>query len=480
MRSILRSSPPFSPAACRELRVRAWAQCLAALALLLAAQIAPAEAKRVALVIGNSGYKVGPLANPGRDADAVAGVFLRLGFDKVLLRKDLGVDTMRTALRELNREAAGAEIAVLFYAGHGTEVAGRNYLIPVDARLERAADVELEAIGLETVVGQLQGASGLKLVILDACRNNIFPLAGAKRSQSRGLARVEPEDNTLVAYAAREGTVADDGAGGSHSPYTVALLQHLGTPGLDVQFVFRRTRDDVVKATGGQQVPYVYGTLGGDPIYLLPPGPAAALPTAAKPDPPKPPEIALAKPAGEPRAPEASAAITMMPPAIGESLGALFSDSDEKRVEAIAKKHGLMLPVYVFEKPRDDVPAELRRFVGVWASERGYGGNGRQAMLIVTRVDASGVASGFHVHGPSTPATWEQIPPGYNEFRDMRIAGERLTFATKNQAWTAVLDRSNRIGMFVQRNDGRRTSTTMLPIWTLMQAEAAAKGQPRR
>jgi uncharacterized caspase-like protein len=184
---------------------------------------------------------------------------------------DAGKARMEAVLAELATEAAGAEIGVVYFAGHGTERAGRNYLIPVDAKLARASDLDLQAVALSTVVDQLGGATKLKLVILDACRNNSFPLAGAKRTTSRGLARIEPDDNTLIAYAAREGTVADDGPGRRHSPFTEALLKHVATQGIEVDYVFRLVRDDVVKATSGQQTPHIYGTLGHKRIYFRPP-----------------------------------------------------------------------------------------------------------------------------------------------------------------------------------------------------------------
>jgi formylglycine-generating enzyme required for sulfatase activity len=231
--------------------------------------LVPAEARRVALVIGSAEYRIGPLANPVNDAEAVAAAFkTQLGFDKVLLRRNLAFDGFRAALIELAQEVAGAEVAAVYFAGHGTEVAGKNYLIPVDARLARSGDLGLEAISLELVLEQLAGASRLKLVILDACRNNLFPLAGGRRAVPRGLGRIEPEDNTLVVYAAKDGTTADDGAGQRHSPFTQALLKHLATPGLEVRLVFGRVRDDVVAATSPVQTPHVYGTLGGAEVYL--------------------------------------------------------------------------------------------------------------------------------------------------------------------------------------------------------------------
>ena len=225
--------------------------------------------RRVALVIGNAGYKVGPLQNPGNDATAVAEALEKqLKFDKVILKLNLGSEGFRAALREFSREAAGAGLALVYFAGHGTEVGGRNFLIPVDAALARAGDLDLEAIALDIVLAQLAGVRTLKLVILDACRNNLFPLAGAQRSGSRGLVRIEPEENTLVVYAAKDGTTADDGAGRRHSPFTEALLKHIATPSLEINYLFREVRDEVVAATGKAQQPHVYGTLGRTKIYL--------------------------------------------------------------------------------------------------------------------------------------------------------------------------------------------------------------------
>jgi TRAP-type uncharacterized transport system substrate-binding protein len=270
-----------------RLAIRLAAALVCALACLL-----PAEARRVALVIGNAEYKIGPLANPVNDAEAIAEAFAKgLGFDKVILRKNLAFDGFRAALAEIAEAAAGAEVAAVFFAGHGTELAGKNYLLPVDARLAKAADLSLQAIALDTVLEQIAGATRLKLVILDACRNNLFPMAGAKRSVVRGLSRIEPEENTLVVYAAKDGTTADDGAGQRHSPFTAALLKHIATPGLEVSFVFRRVRDDVVATTSPVQTPHVYGTLGGKELYLKPPTAVTSGPQPPSPG-PSPAEIA--------------------------------------------------------------------------------------------------------------------------------------------------------------------------------------------
>lgn len=252
--------------------MKAYLHLLGAACLALAIPFAsPAEARRVALVIGNADYKIGPLRNPVGDASAVAEAFeKRLGFDKVILRKNLGFNGFRAALNELAREAAGADTAVVYFAGHGMEVGGKNFLIPVDATLARAGALDLEAIPLETVLAQLEGVRELKLVILDACRNNPFALRGSRRSLGRGLARIEPEDSTLVIYAAKDGTTADDGVGRPHSPFTQALLKHIATPGTEVRILFGRIGEDVAAVTGRQQLPHLYGTLGGKEFYLLP------------------------------------------------------------------------------------------------------------------------------------------------------------------------------------------------------------------
>lgn len=252
--------------------MKAYLHLLGAACLALAIPFAsPAEARRVALVIGNADYKIGPLRNPVGDASAVAEAFeKRLGFDKVILRKNLGFNGFRAALNELAREAAGADTAVVYFAGHGMEVGGKNFLIPVDATLARAGALDLEAIPLETVLAQLEGVRELKLVILDACRNNPFSLRGSRRSLGRGLARIEPEDSTLVIYAAKDGTTADDGVGRPHSPFTQALLKHIATPGTEVRILFGRIGEDVAAVTGRQQLPHLYGTLGGKEFYLLP------------------------------------------------------------------------------------------------------------------------------------------------------------------------------------------------------------------
>ena len=230
--------------------------------------------QRVALVIGNSAYEHAPmLANPINDATDIGTAFERLGFDVTRIQ-NVGQQKFRRTLQEFGRAAAVSEVAVIFYAGHGIEVDQRNYLIPVDARLASDRDVEFETVGLDLVMRAVDGASELRLVILDACRDNPFGVsmqrAGATRSIGRGLARVEPVSQTLVAYAAKGGTVASDGVG-RNSPYSKALLSQIETPGLELDLMFRRVRDEVLRLTGGRQEPFTYGSLSSQGAYLAQP-----------------------------------------------------------------------------------------------------------------------------------------------------------------------------------------------------------------
>ncbi|CAK0771690.1 formylglycine-generating enzyme [uncultured Gammaproteobacteria bacterium] len=219
----------------------------------------------------------------------MAALFRRLGYE-VREGRDLSREGLETLLRDFGRLAEGTDIAVAFYAGHGIQVAGRNYLIPVTAKLEREQDLRYEVVAVDTLVEELGAAKTLRLLILDSCRDNPFAAKlmrsmGTRSAQiGRGFARIETaEGNTLIAYATRADEVAADGTG-AHSPYTTALLQHAETPGLTVERLFGRVRDSVLSATSGRQQPFVYGSLGGDDIHLgLPPAAAggSATPTLA-------------------------------------------------------------------------------------------------------------------------------------------------------------------------------------------------------
>jgi hypothetical protein len=239
--------------------------------------------KRVALVLANSAYQHAPaLANPLNDGAVMAKTLKDAGFDSVDYRHDLSALDMRRVLRDFSDATRTADIAVVYYAGHGIEIEGANYLLPIDAKLERDTDLYDEALSLDRVLVTVEPAKQLRLVILDACRDNPFgktmKRTVASRGIGRGLALVEPTNpNTLIAYSAKAGFTAQDGDG-ANSPFTVALSRHLTTPGLDVRRAFGYVRDDVLKSTGNTQEPFVYGSLGGEDVPLVPLKVAVAAP----------------------------------------------------------------------------------------------------------------------------------------------------------------------------------------------------------
>jgi formylglycine-generating enzyme required for sulfatase activity len=251
------------------------ARIVIAVALIAGAAHAALAEKRVALVIGNGAYVNAPrLPNPVRDAKAVAQALRAAGFSDVTEGYDLAKPQFDAALKRFGDAAAGADWALIFYAGHGIAIGGESFLLPVDVALMRAEHVDDEAVSLARVRAKAGGAKALRLVILDSCRNNPFiarmRAEGGKRAVSRGLARPpEPEGGELIAYATRENDVADDGAG-EHSPFTAAFLEHLREPGLEVGFLFRRIRASVLKSTGGAQDPATYGSLSDTPLFFSP------------------------------------------------------------------------------------------------------------------------------------------------------------------------------------------------------------------
>jgi uncharacterized caspase-like protein len=218
-------------------------------------------------VIGNSAYRSAPfLPNPQRDADTVAAALRQVGF-QVTVAGDLTRDKLIDALRLFARQAEGSDWALVYFAGHGIEMNGVNYLIPTDARLETDRDVDFEAVPLVQVMNAVEGAKKLRLVLLDACRDNPFARqmrrTVASRSIGRGLGRLEPDVGTLVVYAARDGQVALDDDGGSNSPFAAALVKQIMVPGIEIRKLFDLVRDDVMEATRRRQQPFTYGSVPG-------------------------------------------------------------------------------------------------------------------------------------------------------------------------------------------------------------------------
>ncbi len=228
--------------------------------------------RRVALVIGNSSYKlISPLANPKNDAILMAATLKDVGFE-VVTAIDVDYRDMRQAVRKFGkalRNSGSDAVGLLYYAGHGIQAKGQNFLIPLGAQIESTADLSLEALSASDILAQMEDAGNrLNLVILDACRNNPFP--GKVRAAGRGLARIQAASGSLIAFAAAPGQVASDG-NGSNSPYTSALVKAMKQPGIAVEQVFKRARVGVERVTGGRQTPWEESSLTGD-FYFVPGG----------------------------------------------------------------------------------------------------------------------------------------------------------------------------------------------------------------
>ncbi len=238
------------------------------------------EAKRVALVIGNSAYvNTGSLSNPVNDAHIVADSARKAGFDDVIVALDLTISSFQRELRTFREKANGADVAMIYYAGHGMEGQGTNWLIPIDAELKTAFDLPDESINIERMIESVSGAR-IRMVVLDACRNNPFGngWAAGTRAVARGLVGFDA-DGVLVIYAAAPGQTATDGDG-FNSPFAKSLAKHLEQPDLPLQMLGGAVRDDVRAATGGNQRPFVSGSITGTPVYLVKPSPTQSKPAA--------------------------------------------------------------------------------------------------------------------------------------------------------------------------------------------------------
>jgi uncharacterized caspase-like protein len=250
----------------------------------LVATLAPAAAeKRVALIVGNSSYQHAPrLSNPGNDAGDMAAKLRSLGFE-VVDGIDLGKRDMEKRIRAFSDILAGADVGLFYYAGHGLQVDGRNFLAPIDAELRAESDLDFEAVELELVLKQMVRNAPTSIVFLDACRDNPLATNLAKVSRSiaigRGLARVETPASMMIVYATEPGKVALDGTG-RNSPFTAALLRHIGQEGASISDVMIDVRNDVLKETGGQQRPFESASLTGQ--FYFKPRPETPAPSTAE------------------------------------------------------------------------------------------------------------------------------------------------------------------------------------------------------
>lgn len=260
--------------------------------ILFLALALPAQAAKVALVIGNGNYAhAGVLPNATNDATDVANRLIQMGFT---VYGGLDMDRAQTlrALDDFSGALGPDTLALFYYAGHGVQIGAENYLIPIDTRAADEVSLAEASVKLQTVLRTMELRADRRIVILDACRNNPFVEAAAGRSiggQSRGLARVEAGVGSYIAFSTQPGNIALDGTG-RNSPFTDALLRHMGTPGEDLHELMRKVRSDVVTATGQTQVPWENSSLV-DRVYLT-----GTAPTPA----PQPPVIAAPQPPAQP------------------------------------------------------------------------------------------------------------------------------------------------------------------------------------
>ncbi|MFI3190281.1 MAG: caspase domain-containing protein [Methylococcales bacterium] len=218
--------------------------------------------QRVALVIGNSAYQfTGALPNPVNDARDIAQVLEKLKF-KVILKTDASLEVMADAIYQFGENLKGGGVGLFYYSGHGLQVKGENYLLPVDANLMREDDIKRKAINANDVMEKMgEGKSHLNLVFMDACRNNPFP--SSTRAVSRGLIGMNAPNGTLVVFSTNPGNVAADGSG-RNGTYTKHLLEQMSQPKLEIGMMLRKVRTAVKEDTGGQQVPWENGSIEGE------------------------------------------------------------------------------------------------------------------------------------------------------------------------------------------------------------------------
>lgn len=423
---------------------------------LLSASPAGAES-RTALVVGNGRYVgVSTLPNPTRDAESVAQALQRNGYDVTLI-KDGTLHAIKAAISHFSEAASRSDIALFYYAGHGVESQGENWLIPVDFKIAEKNEIANATINLRSITSDASKASTLGLIILDACRDNPFvapPIAPAaaveqsgrkitSRSLGKGLAPVVPIENVFVAFAAKDGTVANDG-NGEHSPFTDALLRHVERRGLEISSLFRIVRDEVVAVTNGTQQPFVYGSLPNRPIYLA-----------------HPPAIDDATSSNGPSA-----------------IDPKFTARDRARVEQVAAEKQFSVPMFDIFSVDESTPKEMSRFVGVWSSKVGNNeGSGRQQLLIINSVSADGLAKGFYAWGPPSSKSWSQGPPNSIAISGY-LRGDLFPFRTNiNKSLTSVtaawvkLGRDGTMAFQLQNGEGRTTWNTLYPIWRLTDNE---------
>ena len=254
---------------------------------------------KVALVIGNANYEEGALSNPVNDATDMAKALRELGFEVTLLQNQ-DLRSMENAIAVFSQQLRKGGVGVFYYAGHGVQVEGENYLIPLKAQLLNEKDARYEAVALGKVLNAMEEARNqVNIIIIDACRDNPFYRrwrSSRRGSNVRGLTAVSPPSGIIIAYATREGNTAADGVGQRNSPFTSALLENIKKPNIDVQLMFRRVSTSVKEKTNAVQQPWTEGNLEGDEFYLNPQQTVVVSPPPFSPPPVTPSPVVTPQP----------------------------------------------------------------------------------------------------------------------------------------------------------------------------------------
>ena len=365
------------------------------------------DLSKVALVIGNGAYHTAPLRNPPNDARDMARTLRDLGFD-VMHRHNTDLVEMKRAVREFGDRIRRADVALFYYAGHGVQSEGRNYLIPVGAVIDSEPEVEYESVDAGFVIAQMEAAgTPLNIVILDACRNN--PFARSFRSATRGLTQVTAPTGTLIAYATAPGSVASDGDG-ENGLYTQELLRFMRMPGLSVEEVFKQVRISLNEKTDGDQTPWESSSLVGDFYFTGPP------------EPPAPAEPAVSEPTVAEAVDESAAGPTAPPvPATVSDFSAAF----DACMEPLATGDAVLFERRFAGDLRTDVRAVVRR----WLEDAPRSAVVREGVRPgVDRLDGSGSVVAAAIY---TRFSWRS---GFGVNREVQIPIEAV-IEYRNGAW---------------------------------------------
>jgi Caspase domain len=398
--------------------------------------------RRVALVIGNSAYAyAGDLANPTNDATDISNALKTRGFE-VVDGLNLDKAAFDRKVRDFATALSGADVGVFFYAGHGLQVGGENYLVPVDAQGEAAA-LDFEMVPLALVQRVMERQSQTNIIFLDACRNNPLARNLARAMGTRsvqigpGLAAVESGVGTLISFSTQPGNVATDGRG-RNSPFAGALAKQIATSTESLGDLLIAVRNDVMKETGGKQVPWEHSALRGR-VYL------GDRPTQVG-------EVHLSKRTVQ--------------------VSDLFRPEDMTIVKDFASKKEMPIPAFKIYKPGSNIPETMRRFIGVWGSDKGST-SGRAWGLIIEDVSAQGMAIGYTVFGPPQSASI-QSPAAYYPAVG-KITDNKLVIKGKRTEIVATLGADNRIVMTETYVNGVTGSALLKPIWQLVKAERSTQ-----